>query len=121
MVNSHWVLDVLELLLASILESDIEFAPSVLLHPTRHADATGLCKALHACRHVHAITEDVATVDHYVADIDADAKLDALFLWHVDVALSHAALDINRTTHRVHYAAELSQQPISGVFDDTPA
>jgi hypothetical protein len=34
--------------------------------------------------------------------------------------LGHAALDIESTPDRIHHAAELSEQPISGVLDDPP-
>src|SRR5262249_27681877 len=50
-----------------------------------------------------------------------NAELDPLLLWHLGVTLRHAALDIDGTPHRVHDAAELSQQPISGVLDNPPS
>jgi hypothetical protein len=59
-------------------------------------------------------------VEHDIADIDADAKLDPLLLWHIGIALGHAPLHIDRTTHHVHDAAELGQQAISGVLDNPP-
>ena len=62
----------------------------------------------------------VATVEHDIPNIDANAELDALFLWHLGIALCHASLNIDRTTHCVYDAAELSKQPISGVLDDPP-
>src|SRR5262249_6556271 len=86
----------------------------------RHADAAGLRNTFQPCGHVHAIAEDVATVDHHIADIDADAKLDPLLLGHVRVALGHASLDIDSAAHRVHDAAELSQQAIAGALDNAP-
>src|SRR5262245_12617304 len=52
-------------------------------------------------------------------DVYADAELDPLLLRHIGITLNHAALDIHGTTHRVHDTAELSQQPVSGVLDDT--
>jgi hypothetical protein len=66
-----------------------------------------------------SITKDVATVDHNIPDIDADAELDSLLLWHVSVALGDAPLDIKSASHRVHNAAELSQHSVPGVLDDT--
>src|SRR5262249_7388949 len=70
--------------------------------------------------HIHAIAEDVATVDHHISDIDANAELNPLFLRHVGIALCHAALNIDSAAHRVHDATELSKQPISGVLDNPP-
>jgi hypothetical protein len=31
------------------------------------------------------------------------------------------ALDVNSATHRVDYAAEISQHPVAGVLDNSPA
>ena len=53
-----------------------------------------------------------------VAYVDADAKLNALSLWHVSIALDHAALNLNSTPHCIHYAGELDQQPVArGLYD----
>src|SRR6266699_5766687 len=103
--------DILELLLTCVLEGEVELALCVLLHATRHADATRLSKALQTCRDVHTITENVTAVDYDVANIDANAKLDPFFLRHTGVALGHSALNLNGTTHRIHHAAELSSMP----------
>ena len=49
--------------------------------PARGAETQmppGSARFLQARRHVHAVAEDVVTVDHDVADMDADAELDAL-------------------------------------------
>jgi len=108
------------LLFAYVLKCYVELAPRILLHPGRHTDPARLRKPFKSRRDVDAITEDVATVDHHIANIDGDAKLDPFLLWHVDVSLSHALLDIDRTTHRIHYAAELGQQPVSGGLDNSP-
>jgi hypothetical protein len=113
--------DVLEVMLTGILDCDVELAVNLPVGIIGHANATGLRNPFQPCGHVHAVTEDVATVDHYVPDIDADAKLDPLLLWHAGVALRHATLDIEGTAHRVHYAAELGQQPISGLLDNPAA
>ena len=70
--------DVLELLLAVVDEADVEPAFGILLHARRHADAARLGQALEAGGHVHAVAEDVVVLDDDVADMDADAELDAL-------------------------------------------
>jgi len=36
--------------------------------------------AFQPCGHVHAIPEDIATVNHNVTEVDADAELDPLLL-----------------------------------------
>ena len=96
--------------------------PSVCsMHLARHADATRLREPFQACGHVHTIPKDVTAVDNDVPDIDADAKLDPLFLRYTGIAFGHAALNIDSTAHRVYNAAELSEQAIAGVLDDPSA
>src|SRR5262249_20118282 len=113
--------DVLELLLPCVLEEDVEFSLDVFQPSARHANATGLSKTFQTCRHVNAVPEDVATVDDYVANIDADAKFNPLFVRHIRVTLGHIALDIERATHRVNNAGELGQQAVASVLDNPPA
>jgi hypothetical protein len=107
-------------MLARIVDHYVELAPNLPMGILGDADAAGFRQAFQSRRHVHPIAEDIITVGDDVVDIDADAKLDPLFLWYVGIAFQHAPLDIKRTAHRVHDAAELSQQPISGVLDDPP-
>jgi hypothetical protein len=67
-------------------------------------------------------TEDVTTVGDDVADIDADAKLGPIRLWHVGIAFDHAPLDVKRTALRVHDAniAESLYYSWSKEFRDIP-
>jgi hypothetical protein len=85
-----------------------------------NANAAGFRNSLQPCRYVHAVPEDVTTVDDDIADVDADAELDPLLLWHLGIALRHTPLDFKSAAHRVHNAAEFRQQPIPGVLDGTP-
>jgi hypothetical protein len=96
-------------------------APDLPVCVIGDANASRFRKPFQPCRYVHAIPEDVTTVDDDIANIDANAELDPLLPWHIDVALGHTALDGNGAADRVHYAAELSQQPIPGVLDNPPA
>ncbi len=85
-----------------------------------HADAAGVGDAFNAGSNVHAIPEDVTAIDDDVADVDADAEVNPRFRRHPGIASGHALLDIDRTTHGIHSAAEFSQHPVSGVLDDPP-
>ncbi|MFO1055932.1 MAG: hypothetical protein U1E53_03080 [Dongiaceae bacterium] len=58
--------------------------------------------------------EDVVAVDDDVADIDADAELDAAVGRHVDGAFRHADLDLGGAAHRVDDAGELHQHAVAG-------
>jgi hypothetical protein len=105
--------DVLQLRLTEILEVEVEFARRVLLNTRRDADAAGLGQALEPRRNVDAVAEDVAVIDHDVALMAADTKLDALFFRHAGVALGRAALRLDRSAHRSDDAGELDEQSIA--------
>jgi hypothetical protein len=118
-IDPHRPYNVLELLLPCVLERDLKLTVGVLLHPAGDTDPSGFSKPLQPSSHVHAITEDVSPVDDDVPHVDAHAELYPPFLWHVGIALGHAPLDINSAAHRIHHAAELSQQSIPGVLDNS--
>jgi hypothetical protein len=62
--------NVLECLLAQILEGEIELARGIPLHESRNTDPAGLRQAFQACCDVHAITQDVAVFGHHIAHIE---------------------------------------------------
>ena len=74
--------------------------------------------ALQACCDVHAVAEDVAILDHNVADVDADTELDTLVGGDLGVALGHAGLQLSRTVQRIDHAAELDEQAITRRLDE---
>jgi hypothetical protein len=67
------------------------------------------CPAVH-CRSVG--------LDDDVAEIYADAKLEALIRRHAHIPRAHSTLNLDRAAHRVDDAIEGRQHPIAGVFDD---
>ena len=59
-----------------------------------------------------------SSLDDNVAYVDADAKFNTLSLWHVSIALDHAALNFDSTPYCIHYACEFDQQPVArGLYD----
>ena len=56
-----------------------------------------------------------------VAEMNADAELDAAIFRHADVAFDHAGLKLDRAAHRIDHAAEFGEKPVAGALDDTPA
>ena len=70
----------------------------------------GSASAFQPRRDVDAVAEDVVALDDDVADIDADAKLDAPVLGDVGVALGHAALHLDGAAHGIDHAGEFDQQ-----------
>src|SRR6202022_1945882 len=117
----HRVRNILHGLLASVPKGERHLIAHLLIGRAGDADATGLRNPLQPCGYVHAVAEDVATINDDVADIDPNAKLDPLPLRHICVALHHATLNIKSTAHGVDHAAELGQHSITGVLDNTAA
>jgi len=60
----------------------------------------------------------VALLD-YIAEVDADAKLDATLIRQPGIALDHAVLHLDGAAHSIHDAAEFGQHLIAGALDDT--
>ena len=55
-----------------------------------------------------------------VAQMNADAELDAALGRHAGVALDHAVLHLDRAAHRVDHAAKLDEAAVAGALDDAP-
>ena len=113
--------DVLDGLLAAIVEGDVELALDLLVDVRRDADAAGIGQFLKARRDVDAVAVDVVALDDHVAQVDADAERDAPILGYLGVALGHAALDGDRAIDRVDDARELDQRAVAHQLDDAPA
>ena len=60
---------------------------------------------------IDAVAHEVAVaLLDYVAEMNADAELDAPFGRHAGVALDQAVLDLDGAAHGVDHAAELDQR-----------
>src|SRR5207245_5866759 len=94
-VDAHWPGDVLDLLLAQILKAEIELVAHLVAHDAADADAARLGQGFEPCRDIDAVAVDVALVDDDVAQIDADAELDAALLGDAVIAQGHLALQLD--------------------------
>jgi len=56
---------------------------------------------------LRAIAKDVITINNDIANVNADAELDALVGRYVRVALVHAALNIDSATYSIDDTNEL--------------
>ena len=84
----------------------------------RDADAARRRQPLQPHRDVDAIAVDVAATDDDVAEIDPDAKAQALLLGEVHIAFRHRALDFAGTTNSVDDAGKFRQHTVAGGLDD---
>ncbi len=64
-------------LLAHIFETEAELVAHLIMDDARNHDSAGFGERLQPRCHVDAVAKDVVTVDDNIADIDADAELDA--------------------------------------------
>src|SRR6516162_2938855 len=109
--------DVLQILLAHIVDGDLDLTADLLISGGRKADAAGLGDGFQARGDVDAVAEDVVAVGQHVADIDADAELDPP-LGRLVGGCCHATLHSDGATHRVDDTGELDQQPVARGLDD---
>ena len=82
----------------------------------------------HSARFANALQPrgDIDAVAHQVAvallddiaEMNADAELDAALWRHAGIALDHAVLHFDRASHRVDDAAELDKAAVAGALDD---
>ena len=88
----------------------------------RETDRAGLGDALEPRGDVDAVAHQVAVafLDD-VAEMNADAELDAAFGRQAGVALDEAGLHLDRAAHRVDHAAELDDGAVAGALDDAAA
>ena len=67
---------------------------------------------------IDAVAHEVAVaLLDYVAQMDADAKLDAAVFRNARIAFNHGVLHLDRAAHRVDHAAEFDQRPIASALD----
>ena len=86
------------------------------------ADRAGLGDALQPRGDIDAVAHQIAVrlLDD-VAQMNADAELDAAIVRHAGVALDHAVLHLDRAAHRVDDAAKFDEAAVAGALDDAPA
>ena len=114
----HRAGDVLDLLLAEIVERDIELVADFVAHDAADADAARFGETFEAGGEIDPVAENVAVLDDDVALVDADAEVDALVGRDAFVAFRHRALHLDRTAHRADDAGEFDQQPVAHRLDD---
>src|SRR5262249_7625386 len=115
-IDPHGPSDILDTLLAPILERVRQLVADLVSHHSRDAAAATLRQRLQPRRHVHAVDEDVVFLNDHVAEVDADTKPDAPLIGHLRLAVEHSALHIYSTAHGVDHARKFRQQAVAGVL-----
>ena len=88
----------------------------------RKTDRAGRSDSLEPRGDIDPVAHEIAValLDD-VAEMNADAELDAPFGRQAGVALDHAALDFDGAAHRVDHTAEFDDRAVAGALDDAPA
>ena len=92
--------DVLDLLLAQILERDVEFVAHLIVHDPADANPARLGESFQARGDVDPVAVDVSLLDDHVAQIDADAQLYPVVRRDISVPLGHRLLHRDRRAGR---------------------
>jgi hypothetical protein len=114
----HRPSDVLDALLAQILESVGQLVADLISHHPRDADPARLGEGLQTRRDIHAVAEDVVGLDDDVAEIDPDPEPDPAVLRQTGLAIDHRALHLGGAPDGVDDALEFRQRPVTGRLDD---
>ena len=111
--------DVLELGRAEIGDREIEPPLHLPIGVLGETDRAGLGDAFEPRGDIDAVAHQIAValLDD-VAEMNADAELDALLGRHAGVALDHAVLHFDGAAHGVDDAAELDDAAVAGALDD---
>ncbi len=70
---------------------------------------------------VDAVAVEVVALDDHIAEIDADAQLDAVVRFDANVPLGHRLQHRDCATHCIDDAPKLHQQAVAGGLDDATA
>jgi len=101
--------DIFDLPVAQILEGEAQLVLHVIAHGARDANPAGLGQTLQPRGNVDAVAEDILAIDDDVAEIDADAEVDAAIGRQVGVTLGHRALDLDGAAHGIDDAGEFDE------------
>jgi hypothetical protein len=130
-IGSDRPCDVLEALLAEIVQLQLQMVAHVVDHGAGEADPTGSRNGLEAGSDVDAVAQQIVAVCHHVAEIDADPPA------HVATGVSAAVsrprmpfllrslverpLDVDRGPDRLDRALELGDHAVASGCEDTSA
>ena len=120
-ISADRLFDILELGRAEISHLHVEPAAHLTVGVLGKTDRAGLGNSLQSRGDVDAVAHQVAValLDD-VAEMDADAELDAALGRQARVAFDQAALDFDRAADGVDDAAELDDRAVASALDDRP-
>jgi hypothetical protein len=121
MIDVNRLADVLDGMIAKILELERQLLRDMLVDVGGNADAAGLGQGFQPGRQIDRVAIQAAAVDDDIADIDADAEQHPLAFRQVERLLGKRALDLGGGPHCLHGAAELGHDGIACGAEDPAA
>ena len=119
-IRTHRRRDVLQLLLAEILERALHLAAHLLDDRRRRADAARVCERFEPRGDVDRVAEDLL-LDGEIAEMHPDAKAQAAILRKAGLAPSELRLHVERARDRVDGTGELREQVVADRVHDPAA
>jgi hypothetical protein len=116
-VDPHRPDDVLDLLLTQILKAKRQPVANLIMNRIGNEHPAGIGQGFDPCRDVDAIAVKVVALDDHVAEIDADAQLDAALCRDPSVPLGHHLLHRDCAAHRVDDAGKFHEHAVAGGLD----
>ena len=106
---------------AQIAHGEIEPRLHLSIGVLGKADRPGLGDTFQSRGDIDAVAHQIAValLDH-IAEMDADAELDATLGRKPGVALDHTVLHLDGAAHGIHDAAELYEDAVTGPLDYAP-
>ncbi len=120
-INPDRLGDVLELSLAEVGDRQIKASLDLTIGVLGQADRPRLANAFEPRGDIDAVAHEIAVafLDH-IAQMNADAELDAA-LWRLSRRCARpAVLHFDRAAHGVDHAAKLDEDAVAGPLDDAP-
>jgi hypothetical protein len=100
-IDPHLLWDVLDGLLAEIIESEAELIEHLIADCRQDAGTADLSDVLESCGDVDAIAINVVAIYDHIADINAHTQLEAPIGSELLVAKDHCALHVDGTARRI--------------------
>jgi hypothetical protein len=110
--------DVLEPLLAHILQEERDLVANLIAHGARNADLARLGKRFQTGRYVDRVAMQIGILQDYIAEVDPDTEPQLPFGRHRGVTLGDAPLHLHRATDRFDRAYKADQHPVARVLND---
>jgi hypothetical protein len=110
--------DILDLLIAQIVEGQRQLVANLIPNNSREADRTGIGQGFQPRRDVDAVAEQIVAVDHDIANMDADAVLHRLVGRTTGILGSNRPLHRHGALHGIDRAGEVGDDAVAGGVED---